>query len=161
MRGSSNTLVLGLGNILHSDDGIGPRVVEQLKRDGNVPKDVSLIDGGTLGLELLPYIVDASRLLILDAIDAGQPPGTLIRLSPEELYSLPGSSNVHHLGAADLLTGLRMVAEQMPEVTLLGIQPRSAGWGTDLSPAVEAALPRLAAAVLGDLGAKPDREGEQ
>ena len=96
-------VVLGLGNILHSDDGVGPQAIERMRSDARVPEDVALIEGGTLGLELLPYIWDCSYLLVLDAVDIGQPPGTLVRMSSQELQTLPGKGSVHQLGVADLL----------------------------------------------------------
>lgn len=82
---SGKTIVLGLGNILHSDDGAGPRAAERLKDDSRLPDDVIVLEGGTLGLELLPELWDCSFLLVLDAVDVGQAPGTLIRLSGEQL----------------------------------------------------------------------------
>ena len=81
MPAPATCVVLGLGNTLHSDDGIGPQAIERLRSDARVPEDVSLIEGGTLGLELLTYIWDCSYLLVLDAVDVGQPPGTLVRMS--------------------------------------------------------------------------------
>src|ERR1019366_6975638 len=93
MPAPATSIVLGLGNTLHSDDGIGPQAIERLRSDPRVPADVSLIEGGTLGLELLTYIWDCSYLLVLDAVDVGQPPGTLVRMSGQELQTLPGKSN--------------------------------------------------------------------
>lgn len=81
----ATSVVLGLGNTLHSDDGIGPQAIERLRNDARVPENVALIEGGTLGLELLTYIWDCSYLLVLDAVDVGQLPGTLVRMSSEEL----------------------------------------------------------------------------
>src|SRR5215831_19215825 len=66
---SLETVILGLGNTLHSDDGLGPRAVEKLRSDRRIPDGVAVIDGGTLGLELLPYVWDCSRLLVLDSVD--------------------------------------------------------------------------------------------
>jgi hydrogenase maturation protease len=148
---SGKTVVLGLGNILHSDDGAGPRAAERLKSDSRLPEGVTVIEGGTLGLELLPELWDCSYLLILDAVDTGQPPGVLVRLSGEQLNKLAGSGNVHQLGVADLLVALRLLAQQLPEVVLLGIQPETVDWGNKLSPVVEAGVPRLIAAVLAEL----------
>lgn len=136
-------VVLGLGNTLHSDDGVGPRAIEKLKNDARVPEDVTLIEGGTLGLELLTYVWDCSYLLVLDAVDFGQPPGTLVRMSGEELNTLPGKGSVHQLGVADLLVALRVLARQQPTVVLLGVQPATTDWGTELSPPVEATLDSL------------------
>jgi hydrogenase maturation protease len=147
----AKSVVLGLGNVLHSDDGLGPRAVEMLKVDRRVPGDVALIEGGTLGLELLTYIWDTSYLLILDAVDVGQSPGTLIRISGEELGSLPGKGSVHQLGVADLLVALRVLARKPPEVVLLGVQPATTDWGAELSPAGEAALGPLVDAAVAEL----------
>jgi hydrogenase maturation protease len=144
-------IVLGLGNVLHSDDGVGPQAVERMRSDARVPEDVALIEGGTLGLELLPYVWDCSYLLVLDAVDVGQPPGTLVRMSSQELQSLPGKGNVHQLGVADLLVALRVLARQQPTVILLGVQPATTDWGTELSPAVEAAIGSLIEAAVAEL----------
>jgi hydrogenase maturation protease len=144
-------IVLGLGNTLHSDDGVGPQAIERLRSDSRVPEDVTLIEGGTLGLELLTYIWDCSYLLVLDAVDVGQPPGTLVRMSSEELQTLPGKGSVHQLGVADLLVALRILAQRAPEVVLLGVQPATTEWGTELSPAVAAVLPALSDAAVAEV----------
>ncbi len=160
MPASATYIVLGLGNTLHSDDGVGPQALEKLRSDPRVPADVSLIEGGTLGLELLTYIWDCSYLLVLDAVDVGQPPGTLVRMSSQELQTLPGKGSVHQLGVADLLVALRVLASRTPEVVLLGVQPASTEWGTELSPAVAAVLPALADAAIAELCHRPHRQEE-
>lgn len=144
-------VVLGLGNTLHSDDGIGPQAIERLRNDPRVPEDVALIEGGTLGLELLTYIWDCSYLLVLDAVDVGQPPGTLVRMASQELQTLTGKGSVHQLGVADLLVALRVLAQRQPTVVLLGVQPATTNWGTELSPAVEAVMGSLIAAAVAEL----------
>ena len=160
MPAPATCVVLGLGNTLHSDDGIGPQAIERLRNDARVPGDVSLIEGGTLGLELLTYIWDCSYLLVLDAVDVGQPPGTLVRMSSEELQTLPGTGSVHQLGVADLLVALRVLANRTPEVVLLGVQPASIEWGTELSPAVAAVLPALTDAAIIELCHRPYNQAE-
>jgi hydrogenase maturation protease len=160
MPAPATCIVLGLGNTLHSDDGIGPQVIEKLRSDPRVPKDISLIEGGTLGLELLTYIWDCSYLLVLDAVDVGQPPGTLVRMSSQELHTLPGKGSVHQLGVADLMVALRILAKRTPDVVLLGVQPASTEWGTELSPAVAAVLPALADAAVAELCRRPHGQAE-
>jgi hydrogenase maturation protease len=155
MPAPATSIVLGLGNTLHSDDGIGPQAIERLRSDPRVPADVSLIEGGTLGLELLTYIWDCSYLLVLDAVDVGQAPGTLVRMSGQELQTLPGTGSVHQLGVADLLVALRVLASRTPEVVLLGVQPANTEWGTELSPAVAAVLPALADAAVEEVCRRP------
>ncbi len=155
-----NYVVLGLGNILHSDDGVGPRAIERLRTEARVPEGVTLIEGGTLGLELLTYLWDCSYLLVLDAVDTGQPPGTLIRMSGEGLDTLPSQGSVHQLGVADLLVALRALARQQPKVVLLGVQPATTNWGTELSPPVETAMGHLVEATITELcnGAVTERK---
>jgi hydrogenase maturation protease len=144
-------VVLGLGNTLHSDDGVGPQAIQRLRNDPHVPEGVTLIEGGTLGLELLTYIWDCSYLLVLDAVDIGQPPGTLVRMSNQELQTLPSKGSVHQLGVADLLVALRVLAQQQPTVVVLGVQPATTDWGTELSPAVEAVMESLIEAAVAEL----------
>jgi hydrogenase maturation protease len=148
---SGKTVVLGLGNILPPAAGAAPRAAQRLQSDSRLPEGVTVIEGGTLGLELLPELWDCSYLLILDAVDLGMPPGVLVRLSGKQLNKLAGSGNVHQLGVADLLVALRLLAQRLPEVVLLGMQPETVDWGTTLSPLVEAGLPRLIAAALAEL----------
>ena len=155
---SAKTVVLGLGNILHGDDGAGAQAISRLCADPRVPADVSLVEGGTLGLELLPYVWDCARLIVIDAIDVGEPPGTLVRMAGEELLSLPGNSSAHRLGVSDLLVALRMLAEQQPQVVLLGVQPGSTDWSCELSSRVAATIDSLAEATIRELRAYPEPE---
>lgn len=148
---SAKTVVLGLGNILHCDDGAGPQAIRRLRADPRVPTGVSLVEGGTLGLELLPYVWDCARLIVIDAVDVGQSPGTLVRMSGEDLNTLPGSSNVHQLGVSDLLVALRMLAERQPDVVLLGVQPGSTDWSCELSSCVAASIDSLVEATIREL----------
>jgi len=156
--GPGKTVVLGLGNVLHADDGAGAQAIKRLREDARVPADVSLIEGGTLGLELLPYLWDCSRLIVIDAVDVGEIPGTVVRMSGEELNSLPGKNSVHQLGVSDLLVALRMLAERQPLVVLLGVQPGSTEWSTELSPLVAATIDSLVEAAIRELGQQAQGE---
>jgi hydrogenase maturation protease len=148
---SDKTVVLGLGNILHADDGAGPEAIRRLRADSRVPAGVALVEGGTLGLELLPYVWDCERLIVIDGVDVGEAPGTVVRMSGEELNSLPGKSSVHQLGVSDLLVALRMMAQRQPAVVLLGVQPATTDWGTELSPPAAAAMDSLIEAAIAEL----------
>ncbi|MBZ5699273.1 MAG: HyaD/HybD family hydrogenase maturation endopeptidase [Acidobacteriia bacterium] len=140
--------VVGVGNTIHSDDGAGVHALERLRGDPRLPSNVTLIDGGTHGIELLAYIHDSSRLLLLDAVDVGERAGTLVRMADSELRGLACGASVHQLGVADLLATLPLVSEMAREIVLLGVQPASTDWGTELSAPVEAALgPLVDAAV--------------
>jgi len=148
---SDKTVVLGLGNVLHADDGAGAQVIQRLREDTRVPREVSLVEGGTLGLELLPYVWDCSRLIVIDAVDVGEVPGTVVRMSADEVNSLPGNSSVHQLGVSDLLVALRVLAQRQPDVVLLGVQPANTDWSTELSPSVAAAMNLLVDAAVNEL----------
>jgi hydrogenase maturation protease len=137
---SQNIIVLGVGNTVHSDDGFGVHAMRRLESDPRLPDGVTVIDGGTQGLELLAFLHDCSRLLLLDAVDIGAEPGTMLRLADDELFGLATGSNVHQLGVADLLTTLPLVSDIERQIVILGVQPASTDWGTELSPAVEAAV---------------------
>ncbi len=145
---TSRTVVVGTGNLVRTDDGLGVHAIKRLQADPRVPSEITLIDGGTFGIELLAYLYDSSRLLLLDAVDVGKQAGTMVRMTGDELGGLPCGASVHQLGVADLLATLPLVSDTPREIVLLGIQPASTDWGTDLSPLVEVSLgPLVDAAV--------------
>lgn len=148
----SRVTVLGLGNLMRTDDGAGMHALGRLAADPRIDPEVRLIEGGTLGLELLYHVEGADRLLVLDAVDAGEAPGTLMRFRDEAVDKLPHGRSVHLLGLADLVGALRLMDRAPREVVLLGVQPQETGWGTQMTPPVEAAIPRLVEAALAAIG---------
>jgi hydrogenase maturation protease len=158
-----NLVVLGLGNPIRTDDGVGVHAIRRLSANSRLPKDIQIIDGGTLGLDLLPRLRGVSHLLALDAVDTAASPGTLSRFADEELVRLPVSKSVHLLGFADLLGALSLLDDAPDRVVLLGMQPESTDWGVDLSPRADAALNDLVDAALAQIaewleGAEKERE---
>jgi hydrogenase maturation protease len=159
----AETLVLGLGNILLSDEGVGVRVVERLLEQYDFPEGVRVMDGGTLGLDLLPYVEDASRLLVVDAVQARKPPGTLVRMVGNEIPIFLDASKVspHQEGLQDLLA-VAVLKDYLPdEVVFWGAQIESLGVGLELSSAVAAQVDALAGKVLEELarwGVDPQRK---
>ncbi|MEI9977601.1 MAG: HyaD/HybD family hydrogenase maturation endopeptidase [Edaphobacter sp.] len=129
--------VLGLGNLMRTDDAAGMLAVRMVAEDSRLPRDVEVIEGGTLGLDLLHAVYGVSHLLVLDAVDTGAAPGTLIRFEGQELANLPTSKSVHLLGLSDLINVLQLMEAPPMEMVLLGAQPGSTDWGTSLTPAVE------------------------
>jgi hydrogenase maturation protease len=148
---SQRIIVLGLGNLIRCDDGVGIHAIHQLFRDRRIPESVELIDGGTLGLQLLPAIQDATHLLAIDAINNGAAPGAIFRFDISEIDPLPGSPSVHQIGFIDLLAALRLLEKFPEKMTLLGVQPGETGWGDALSSTVQAVLPELIEAVFDEL----------
>jgi hydrogenase maturation protease len=145
------TIVLGLGNLVHSDDGVGVHAISGLQRDSRVPPGVILLDGGTQGLALLPHVSGAGRLLVIDAIDAGEPTGTLLRFEGKALRGLPGKASVHQLGFADLMVALDLLGEAPGEVVVYGVQPGSTEWSAELTPPVAGSLAPLLDSVVAQL----------
>jgi hydrogenase maturation protease len=146
-----STLVLGLGNLVHADDGVGVHAIHRLEKDPRVPPHVALLDGGTQGLSLLSHLTGVERLLVIDAVDVGEQPGTLIRLEGTALDRLPGKPSVHQLGFADLMVALKLLDAAPHEVVVMGVQPLSTEWSAELTPPVTDGLDRLIGVVVEQL----------
>ncbi len=138
-------LILGLGNVLLEDDGIGSAVVSLLRDRFDVPPGVAVLDGGTLGLSLLPYVQNADTVILVDAVRTDSPPGTLVRLDGEDVGPAVATRlSPHQVGVADLLDGARWLGQYPTHVVLLGIVPASMELAVGVSPAVRPSLPVLA-----------------
>ncbi len=137
-------LVLGLGNPLLSDEGVGPAAIEMLARRYAPGEGVELVDGGTLGLALVPFFSTARRAILVDAILADAPPGTIVRLDAARIPRARGHRlSPHDLGIADVIAAVRCLDAQPEEIVVVGVVPETMGVGTRRSPAVERVLPRL------------------
>ena len=148
---SAETVVVGIGNVVHSDDGAGVQAFQMLRDTGKVPESVSMVEGGTLGLELISYLQNARRIILLDAVEAGAEPGATFRFEADDLRGMSGSWNVHQLGVGDLLNALSLIAPAPQEIVLLGVQPESTAWGTTCTERIRQALPKLVQAALDQL----------
>jgi hydrogenase maturation protease len=136
--------VVGIGNLLLSDDGVGIHAVRRLTEERRLESAARVIDGGTVGTDLLAEVCGCERLLIVDAVDAGLPPGAAIRMD----LSRPGpcdapARNAHQAGIPGLLDDLRLMGCEPRETVLFGIQPGTLAFGTQLSAEVAASLPAL------------------
>jgi hydrogenase maturation protease len=149
----TRVLVIGVGNPLMSDDGVGQRLLEALAARHSALDGVEFVDGGTLGLMLLPRVERCNALLALDAANLGGRPGELRTFeggSFDEFVRLPRCS-VHELGLRDLLDAARLTGALPARRALVGVQPERLGWGMELSPSVAAALPAALEAAAGIL----------
>ena len=154
MTGARSLLILGLGNVICGDDGLGVAAVERLARDYELPEGVEALDGGTLGLSLLAHVTGADDLLLVDAIRTGAAPGTLVRLEGDDVApAVRERLSVHQIGVADLLDALRLLDEVPRRLVLLGLEPETLELGLGCSPAVEARIDELIAAVTGEAAA--------
>lgn len=147
-------LVIGLGNSLAGDDGIGPAALALLARSGRAPPGVELVDGGTLGLRLLPLLAGASAAILVDAVRLDAPAGTLVRLTAEDLArSVPPRLSSHELGVLDLLGAARLAGTLPPRLVVLGVVPARIAWGEPLSAEAASALPALVQRILEEANA--------
>jgi hydrogenase maturation protease len=145
-------LVLGLGNILLQDEGIGVRVVQQLQQDYLLPAQVEILDGGTAGMALYEHIIDRTHLIVIDAVNTGQPPGTLVTL---EHAAIPAyfrtKVSPHQMALSDILAALQIGGQTLPKIILLGIVPVSLQTGIGLSDSIAGKLSSLVAMTVGAL----------
>lgn len=152
-------VVLGLGNRLETDEALGALVIERLEADASLlgdlpdPSCVSLVDGGTVGLGLLPLLMDLDGLIVVDAITAKTEPGTLIDMDGAALIRHDLVMSVHDLGAGELLGALHVLEAWPKRVRVIGLEPMLISLGLELTEPVEAGVPALIAAVGGYLAA--------
>jgi hydrogenase maturation protease len=140
---SSNVLVLGLGNTLLGDDGVGVHVVRRLSMDAATPPWVRVVDGGTMGFRLTRLMGDAGHVLIIDAANISAAPGTIRLLDAQMLAAHVGrdkKSSAHEAGLADLLTLARLENFAPRHLAVLAIQPLTIDWRETLSEPVEKAV---------------------
>ena len=142
--------IIGCGNLLLRDEGIGVHLIEYLKKQ-TLPDDVELVDGATSGFDLIPVIQEAERVVIVDAIQAGGAPGDMYRFSAEDLTARPvGIASLHDISLSDVLSIIRTVGT-LPPVTIIGVQPKDTAVGMELSAQVAELLPRLSSLVLEEI----------
>lgn len=146
-------LLIGIGNLLRGDDGVGVRAA-RLAAALPLPADVEVVDGGTVGLDAADLLERRERVVIVDAIDADATPGTIFRLKPEELYpACRGGISVHDFHVLDALEQTRLLGRAPHAVVVLAVQVADVSAGIGLSPPVAGALERVVRAALGELGA--------
>jgi hydrogenase maturation protease len=132
------TLILGVGNLLMSDEGVGVHVIQRLRTDYHLPEQVQILDGGTLGMDLLYYLEGVENLLLIDAVQARKEPGALVRLEGDEVPAfLSIKVSPHQLGIPDMLAAAKLKDVFPQRIVLWGVQPELMEIGLDLSPKVE------------------------
>ncbi|MCB6176694.1 HyaD/HybD family hydrogenase maturation endopeptidase [Rhodobacter sp. Har01] len=155
---SKRVLILGIGNVLWADEGFGVRCVEAMAECHALPGNVRLMDGGTQGLYLLPFLEEADALLVFDAIDYGLPSGTLKRIEGDEVPAFLGAKkmSLHQTGFQDVIATARLLGRCPPDLALIGCQPvELEDYGGGLRPEVAARIPealRIARDILAGWG---------
>lgn len=144
-------LVLGVGNALMRDEGVGPRIVEAILAGWSLPDNVRVIDAGTLGFAIVHLLKEADFVLVADAVDGtGRPPGTVLRLRPEHFAPNQVLHSLHDVRLVDVLAAARLIGVE-PAVECVGVQVEDIApeeFSIGLTAAVESAVPRAVAAVL-------------
>jgi hydrogenase maturation protease len=137
-------VILGLGNLLYQDEGFGIHALRAIQAAIHIPEEVEFVDGGVLGMNLLPLVEESSHLLVLDAIDAGQTPGMILELKGEQIPLFTAAKlSEHQVGFQEVL-GLARFRGLLPtNLHLIGVQPQDLNSGIDLSQAVASALPEV------------------
>lgn len=155
------TVVLGVGNLLLSDEGIGVHVVNRLLKMA-LPPGVEVIEGGVDGLGLMSVVTTADRLIVIDAVKGGGPPGSIYRFDPEDIKSYPVFSKVsmHEIGILEVIRLSKLVGP-IPKTTVIGIEPKSLNMGMELSPEIEAKVPKIIELIFDELKVRPFKAAKE
>jgi hydrogenase maturation protease len=149
---AGKTLIIGVGNLLLKDEGVGIHVAQELQRK-DLPAGVEVYDGGVAGIGLLDFFRDASKLLLIDAAEMNLKPGTVVRFTPENVKDLGGGGkfSTHDVGLLEVLELAKALGHCPEDVVIIGIQPKEISWGTDLSLEVRASIPQVMEMVLKEI----------
>jgi len=151
-------LVLGLGNLLLRDEGVGVHVVRALDAGPPLPPDVEVLDGATAGFGLIDILSGRRKVIVIDAIEATCAPGSVVRLTIDDL--VPTSStplSLHEVGFLEALTATARLGVAPQDIVIFGVRPAVVDYGLELSPTVAALLPRIVQLVLRELRIASDR----
>jgi hydrogenase maturation protease len=144
-------LVLGIGNILLRDEGVGVRVIEQMQKM-RLPNDVELIDGGTAGADLMDVLAEREKVIIIDAVQAECEPGTVLRFTADDLTQPDGvGMSLHELGLGEALKMTKQLGCAPEDVVVFGIKPGDISCGLELSEQISASVPRVVELVLEEI----------
>jgi hydrogenase maturation protease len=153
-------LVLGVGNILLRDEGVGVHVVQAIEAqvaagDLALPADVEVCDGGTLGMDLLDLIEDRRKVIVIDAVEADAAPATVLRFTAEDLARRQAVDlSLHQLGLFEMLAMARYLGRAPQKVVIFGIVPKDMSPGLELSAEVAAVVPEVIKRVLAEIGGR-------
>ena len=150
MEKSKKVVVIGVGNLLLKDEGVGVHIAHALQQV-NMPHGVEIIDGGT-SPDLPAYFDEADKLIIIDAVKAGGEPGTAYRFHPDDLTpEAERAISVHQFGLGQSLKMMSLMGNKPKEIVIIGIEPKEIGWGTELSAELEQRVPEIIKVVVGEI----------
>lgn len=136
--------VLGIGNVLLSDEGLGVVAVKRFSEEYEVPENVKVMDGGTLGLDLMYFLEGTEKLLVVDAVAGGNPPGTLYKIKNEEVKKyFKNKVSMHEIGFQEVMALMELRGFPLKEVVIIGLEPKSLELSLNLSREIEEKIPVL------------------
>ena len=152
MKSEGRIVVLGIGNLLLKDEGVGVHLIQELEKE-TLPPNVELIDGGTSTLNVLPEIKGAKKIIVIDAMKAGDEPGSIYRCQPKDL--IPASDapvSLHHIDFLQALKMAKLLGDDLEEQTVIyGVEPEEISWEIGLSPAIKKKMAKLKELVIEEI----------
>jgi hydrogenase maturation protease len=148
-------VILGIGNTILSDEGVGVRAVELFEKSYRIPEFLQVIDGGTSGMEMIEDLSHLDFLVVLDTIVAGKPPSTIVKLAGKEVPAFfRRKLSPHQIGLSDVLASLEFLEAEPKDIVVIGVQPVTMELGLELSPDVAARLPEMVAMAVAEFASR-------
>jgi len=136
-------LILGIGNLLQSDEGLGVHIVNQIAQNVEIPEDVEVVDGGTAGFDLLPLMQGREKIIIVDALVVDDEPGSVYRFKPEQIRSARTRFSLHDVGIIEIIELLKLLGEN-PDIEIIGVVPEDiTTLNMDITPRVRESIPKV------------------
>lgn len=152
MNAENKIIVLGIGNLLLKDEGVGVHLLKELEEE-NLPSSVELVDGGTSTLNILPLLKGARKIIVIDAMKAGDEPGSIYRCCPKDLIPAPDAPmSLHHIDFLQALKMAKLLGYDLEDQTIIyGVEPEEISWEIGLSPRIKNKMAKLKELVLEEI----------
>jgi len=143
-------LILGVGNIIQRDDGIGVHVIKEMKKNP-LPTNVELFDGGTLGYDLLGIIEERKKVIVIDAVKGQKPPGTLYKFLPSDVPVGNNYDSLHQLGIIEAIRLAELQNKVPNQIVIIGVEPETIDWGLSLTGTIKEKIPKIISLVMDEI----------
>lgn len=146
-----DTVIIGIGNILLRDDGVGVHVVKELEKE-NLPSTIELVDGGTSTLDTISYFTDYKKVIVVDSLKANYEPGTIYKIKPEDINNYKKENlSIHDVQILDVVKMVNMLGSY-PEVVIYGIEPKEIRFDLEMTDTIRNAIPEVIKHIKKELG---------